>query len=143
MKLLTKAILKATPPLYANEDKMPTDIPVTAKFFTPWAGWSWYMTEYDPETRTAFGWVFGFESEMGYFSLGELASVEAPLDSESRGTSTSDHAPLHRSCPLTARGKVPTPHLSPSSVLGGLRRCRISYWGTAYGSRAPEGVHSA
>lgn len=79
MKLLTKAIEKALPPLYANENTVANKIKVPVKFFTPWAGWTWYGTEYNPETRIFFGWVEGHESEMGYFSLDELESIKGPF----------------------------------------------------------------
>ena len=74
MKLLTKELAKKLPPLYSQEDKGDEAI-AYAKFFTPWAGWTWYATEYHPETRTCFGLVVGQETELGYFSLDELESV--------------------------------------------------------------------
>lgn len=77
VKLLTKAILKALPPLYANEAKPAGDVPVVVKFFTPWGRWTWYATEFDGED-TFFGLVKGHETELGYFSLAELMSVRGP-----------------------------------------------------------------
>ena len=77
MKLLTKTITKQLPPLGAT-DGQGTDATVRVKFFTPWAGWTWYATEYDPETRTFFGLVDGLEKEYGYFSLDELESISGP-----------------------------------------------------------------
>ena len=38
-------------------------------------GWEWYMTEYDPETKQAFGLVKGCCSELGYFSLEEFEQM--------------------------------------------------------------------
>ena len=35
------------------------------KFFHPLSSWSWYLTEYDPDERLAFGLVAGFETEIG------------------------------------------------------------------------------
>ena len=77
MKLITKAIEKATPPLYSNENKKSSDIMVTAKFFNPYGAAVWYMTEYDPQTKTAFGYCdLGFGSpELGYFSLTEMEEI--------------------------------------------------------------------
>jgi len=46
------------------------------KFFHPLSSWSWYLTEYDPDERLAFGLVAGFETEIGYFSIEELESLE-------------------------------------------------------------------
>jgi hypothetical protein len=76
MKLLTKAIEKKLPKLYANENKSPDQIKVPVKFFTPWSNWTWYATEYDPIERRFFGLVCGFEKEFGYFSLDELMAVK-------------------------------------------------------------------
>jgi hypothetical protein len=78
MKLLTKAILKATPPLYAME-AAGDSAPIRAKFFAPWTSWTWYMTEYDPEEGIAFGLVDGHELELGYFSIAELESIKGPF----------------------------------------------------------------
>lgn len=78
MKLLTKPILRATPALYANEELPADQVPIRAKFFTPWGSWTWYMTEYDPETGRAFGFVTSHmcpEGELGYFMIPELAEL--------------------------------------------------------------------
>ena len=78
MKLLTKEILKKVPALYAMDGKKPEDVPVIAKFFTPWADWTWFMTEYDPESGNAFGYVKGNYPEMGYFNIPELIAIRGP-----------------------------------------------------------------
>jgi hypothetical protein len=49
------------------------------KFFIPDASWSWYVLEYDRDERLCFGYVEGFEGELGYFSLAELESVRGGL----------------------------------------------------------------
>lgn len=51
------------------------------KYFTPDAGWTWFVTEgeEDEERFLFFGYVIGFEREWGYFSLNELQSVRGPL----------------------------------------------------------------
>ena len=46
-----------------------------AKLFSPYNGWTWYVTEWDPRTGTCFGLVQGFEEELGYFDLTELAEA--------------------------------------------------------------------
>jgi hypothetical protein len=46
------------------------------KFFHPMSSWTWYLTEYDPDERLAFGLVAGAEMELGYFSIDELESLE-------------------------------------------------------------------
>ena len=76
MKLLTKELRGKLPPLYSTEkDKDP---PAVVKFFTPDSNWTWYATEFDGEDRF-FGLVDGFDKELGYFSLSELASARGPL----------------------------------------------------------------
>ena len=46
------------------------------KFFHPRSTWTWYLTEYDPDEQLAFGLVAGAETELGYFSIEELESLE-------------------------------------------------------------------
>ena len=77
MKLLTKEIEKKLPPLYTNENKEPEDIQIIVKFFHPYSNWAWYATEGKAEDNdfTFFGYVRGFDNELGYFSLSELESV--------------------------------------------------------------------
>jgi hypothetical protein len=50
---------------------------VIAKFFHPLSGMTWYATEYDPEDRVFFGWVWNgpMMSELGYFSLDEMEEL--------------------------------------------------------------------
>ena len=74
-RLLTDALRRELPPLYATEHH--TDPLIWAKFFTPWVGWTWYAIEYDDEDL-CFGLVDGFEAELGYFSLSELESIRGP-----------------------------------------------------------------
>ena len=65
------------PALYATEG---TDDPVVrCKWFTPDSSWTWYVLEYSPLERLAFGLVDGHEKELGYFSLTELESVRGHL----------------------------------------------------------------
>ena len=78
MKLLTKENLKNLPAL-GSTDGQGDQAVVQVKFFTPWDRGTWYATEYDPETRTFFGLVDGFEKEYGYFSLDELEAVKGPF----------------------------------------------------------------
>lgn len=75
--LLTKELEKQLPPLYSNEEKG-KDAQALVKFFSPMSNWTWYASEYDPESRTFFGLVDGFEKEFGYFSLDEMEGVEGP-----------------------------------------------------------------
>lgn len=73
--LLTKETERRLPPLYSQDN---TDDPmVYAKFFSPFSNWRWYATEYDPAKRLFFGYVKGFDNELGYFSLDELENASA------------------------------------------------------------------
>jgi hypothetical protein len=73
-KLLTKEILNRIPALRGQEG-LGEDAIVHVKFFSPYSGWTWYATEYDPADGTFFGYVVGFEAEWGYFSFEELAEA--------------------------------------------------------------------
>ena len=75
MKLLTSEIRKQLPPLYSCEDS--PDPLAQVKFFTPWSSWTWYAVEFDGED-TFFGLVHGHDTELGYFSLSELSSIQGP-----------------------------------------------------------------
>ena len=84
MQLLPAEIREQLPPLYSQEQV--ADPMVICKFFTPDSQWTWYVLEFDGED-ICFGYIIGFEAELGYFSLSELESVRGPwglpLDSDS------------------------------------------------------------
>ena len=76
MELLPEEIRQQLPPLYSQEH---VDDPVVlVKFFTPDSNWTWYAYEFDGEDLF-FGLVYGFETELGYFSLSELSEARGPL----------------------------------------------------------------
>lgn len=61
-------------PLYSQENTL--DPTVRAKLFFPASAATWYITEYNPVTWTAFGYVVGLGTdEWGYISISELAKV--------------------------------------------------------------------
>ncbi len=64
------------PPLYATEGE--ADPLVLARWFHPATGWEWYAWESDG--RVCFGLVRGFDEELGYFDLEELAGAGALPD---------------------------------------------------------------
>jgi|18_taG_2_1085343.scaffolds.fasta_scaffold54459_2 hypothetical protein len=81
MKLITKEIEKATPKLYSNDEKSAEETMVTAKFFNPYGLGTWWMTEYDPEQRLAFGYADLGCPELGYFSIAEMEEIRVkPFD---------------------------------------------------------------
>jgi len=59
------------------------ELMVVVKFFKPDANWTWYaVSAYrDKEDSDVqfFGFVDGFEAELGYFWLSELEGVKGPL----------------------------------------------------------------
>lgn len=73
-KMMTKAIEKAAPRLY-EQDGMGDRAIVHAHYFSCFSNWDWYMLEYDPDTREAFGIVKGFATEYGYFSIAEFEQL--------------------------------------------------------------------
>ena len=75
-KLMTKELGDTIPALGANENVEDyDDVLAPAKLFSPYSNWTWYVTEWDAETGLCFGLVEGFETELGYFSLDELAEA--------------------------------------------------------------------
>jgi hypothetical protein len=77
MHLLTKAIRRMLPPLYANEEQG-TEALAIVKFFTPDSSWTWYASEFDGDDLF-FGLAVGVEPELGYFRLSELQAVRGAL----------------------------------------------------------------
>lgn len=77
MKLITQELKKRFSKI---GDQQETDNPIViAKFFNPTGGQSWYVTEYNPETKICKGYVTGMGyDEWGHFSMEELESVTLP-----------------------------------------------------------------
>ena len=74
--LMTRELGDTVPTLYANENVKDYDSVVAhAKLFSPYSSWTWYITEWQAETGLCFGLVEGFETELGYFDLTDLAEV--------------------------------------------------------------------
>lgn len=71
MVLIPKDLLTKIPKLYTSEND--PDPMVWVKLFYPDFSWTWYIIEYDGNDL-CFGYVEGFENELGYFSLNELCS---------------------------------------------------------------------
>ena len=73
-RLITKELAESAPRPYET-DGQGTSAVAVAHFFSNANGWDWYLTELDPDTGDAFGLVFGFERELGYFNLHEMEEV--------------------------------------------------------------------
>lgn len=70
----TLAILTRRYPIRSQENA--GDPIFAAKLFDIAGGGTWYVTEYDPETRMAFGYVTGLASdEWGYIPVDELMTL--------------------------------------------------------------------
>ena len=70
--------LAEVPPLYSQENER--DPLARVKLFDPCGSWTWYVTEFsevapDGCPNLAHGLVHGFEDEIGYIGLEELAST--------------------------------------------------------------------
>lgn len=77
MDLLPQEVA-ATLPLLYSQTNVGDEAVAQVKFFTPWTGWTWYASEYDPEQRLFLGVVVGHERELGYFLLDELQAIVGP-----------------------------------------------------------------
>lgn len=61
-----------------KSDKLPVrnaayrDQVAKVKLFNPQGAGTWYIAEYDPETRIAYGLAVIQEAELGYFDMAEL-----------------------------------------------------------------------
>jgi len=72
-KLMPEELKAKIPKLYSQENE--ADPMVWGKFFSPYSGYTFYITEFDGDD-TLFGYVTGLaEDELGYASLNELASA--------------------------------------------------------------------
>ena len=68
-----------------ESDKLPTidearttkfeELTAKVKLFDPTGSWTWYVVAYDPETRTGYGLVDGWEKEVGTCSMEELVAI--------------------------------------------------------------------
>lgn len=77
MQLLTEEIKSVLPALYAQENEK--DPIVVCKFFDPTGSWTWYGIEGEETDNSDFlffGYVIGFEAELGYFTLSQLVSAK-------------------------------------------------------------------
>ena len=75
MKLITSTLAKKLPALYATSELSSKDVTVHVKLFDSRGKYTWFITEYDPETGQAFGLVKGDFVELGYISINELEEI--------------------------------------------------------------------
>ena len=79
MQLLTKELKEQIPALYSQENEI--DPMVYVKYFDPVGSWTWYVTEGEEREGDFlfFGFVIGFDAELGYFSLNQLETAKKGL----------------------------------------------------------------
>ena len=78
MQLMTKELEQRFAQVGRQEDKA-FDALVVTRFFDPCGAYTWYATEYDPESQEFFGFVCGDEDEWGLFSLDEMRRARGAL----------------------------------------------------------------
>ena len=79
MKLVTKEILKKLPPLGSTDDIPTEQKKVIARFFTPWADYSWSVVEGEVQPDgdlLFFGYTSGICRECGDFCLSQIAEIK-------------------------------------------------------------------
>lgn len=74
-QLIPSTLARKLPPIYSQENV--EDPIVQVKLFSPYTNAVWYLTEYDPASREAFGWAdLGMGGgELGYISVTELEGM--------------------------------------------------------------------
>ena len=79
MQLLTQELKEQLPALYSQENKK--DPMVYIKYFDPTGSWTWYVIECEEREDDVlfFGYVVGFDAELGYFTLSQLESAKKGL----------------------------------------------------------------
>ena len=83
MQLVTNALLKKMPALYATEKE--TNPRALVKFFAPCGRAAWYAFEAEKQADgdvVFFGYVLGatpLDDELGYFNLSDLEAVRLPF----------------------------------------------------------------
>ena len=75
--LIPEELISSIPKLYETERNLNPICHV--KLFTPDSVFTWFIIELSMDEDTCYGYVKGFESELGYFSLSELESIKGNL----------------------------------------------------------------
>ena len=75
MELMNNEIQKDLPKLYDTENIKTEEKILKVKYISIYSDWEWYLIEYNKDTKIAFGYVIGHESEWGYFSIKEFQEI--------------------------------------------------------------------
>jgi len=92
------AVLRSVPAIHACEGEG-FDALVRVHYFL--GGWDWWITELDPATLEAFGFVRSPmcpDGEWGTVDLLELATTDAPVRMRSEGGAVAFRQPVERDC---------------------------------------------
>lgn len=77
-KLIPQTLLSDIPDLYETEGSLNPLCYV--KLFTPDSNWTWYIIEFSKtDAKTCYGYVYGLEGGLGYFTLEEIEEIHGPL----------------------------------------------------------------
>ena len=76
MQLMTKELQVGLPKLYDTEKTEVGNKIAYIRYHEINSGWEWYLMEYNPDTKIAFGYVVGFDREFGYFSIEEMEQID-------------------------------------------------------------------
>ena len=80
MKLITEEFIATMKPYPLRLQEHEKDPFIPAKFFNPYGGQTWFISEYDPESQIAFCYVEGMDvDELGLTSLAEMESLKLPF----------------------------------------------------------------
>ena len=74
MNILLHEAVKNLPLLYSQE--YVEDPIVSCRIYHPFSDWFWFPLEFNPMQGLFFGYVRGFEGELGYFSVAEFQETE-------------------------------------------------------------------
>jgi len=75
--LMPPAVAASLPEMYTTGHDANSMAQV--KWYTPDSTWSWFVIEYDPLERLAFGMVHDFQKELGYFTVEDIEEIRGPL----------------------------------------------------------------
>jgi hypothetical protein len=142
MLLLTKKNLRDLPPLYA-QDGRGDDAVAHVKLFLPGTGWTWYLTEYDPDDDLGFGFVVGPSPELGYISLRELRDLKTRFGGVERDRHwkprTLREVKTEHGIAVSRGPSIAKTYTGPAGHLWGLEHTADGpeYW---HGHREPGGI---
>jgi Protein of unknown function (DUF2958) len=81
MELITEEFIETMKPYPYGSQSEEKDPFIPVKFFNPVGSQSWFVYEYNPETKVAFCYVTGMGfDELGATSIEELENLRLPME---------------------------------------------------------------